>query len=101
MPKEIKKEVWEQFKGSIYDYVIDMTLINQTLGTTVSSATWSTEDSNIVSIGTTSFATPDATSTITASNPGTAIIKLVLATTGNDAPIYYFEINVLDPESKC
>ncbi len=99
MAREIKIPVHEQYKGSIYSYVVDMTLINQELGVTASGATWSTEDTSIVSLGTAVFSTPNSSIPITASNPGDAIIKVSIATSGDDAPIYFFEIKVLDPEA--
>lgn len=101
MAREIKIPRWEQYKDAVYDYVVDMTLINQELGATVTAADWTTQDTKVVSLGTAVFSAPNSTIPITALNPGTAIIKVSITTDGNDAPVYFFELKVLDPESKC
>ncbi len=97
MPREIKIPSYEQYKDSVYTYQIDTTLIDQELSVTSSAVTWSTEDTTIVSLGTSAFTNPTATCPITASNPGTALIKATITTGSDDAPVYFFRINVLDP----
>ena len=72
MAREIKIPRHEQYKGSVYAYVVDMTLINQELGVTANDATWSTEDTSIVSIATPTFASPNSSAAITALNQGSA-----------------------------
>lgn len=96
--REIKIPRHEQYKASVYTYSVDVTLIEQALGLTVSAATWSTEDS-CVSIGTSALASSIATAPITASSVGVSLVKVVMTTTGDDAPIFFFKINVIDPEN--
>lgn len=96
--REIKIPKHEQYKGSVYTYSVDLTLIEQSLGLTVSAATWSTQD-NSVTIGTSALASSVATAPITAAKVGESLVKLVLTTSGDDAPVYFFSINVLDPEN--
>lgn len=95
--REIRIPRHEQYKGSVYTYSVDLTLIEQTLGLTVSSVTWSTQDSN-VTIGTSALSSSVATAPVTAVDIGTAIVKLAVTTSGDDAPVIFFEIKVLDPE---
>lgn len=97
MAREIKIPRHEQYKDSVYTYQVDMTLIEQALGLTVSAVTWSTLD-NAVTIGSSSLASSVASAPITAVNMGSAKIKLSITTSGSDSPVYFFEINVLDPE---
>lgn len=100
MPKEMRIAKYEQYKGSIYTYEVDLTVLDQELGVTSSAVTWSTEDSNVVSIGTRSFASKIASAPITASNVGEAHVKLTITTDVIDKPVYYFVINVLDPKNE-
>ena len=99
MAREIKIPKWEQYKDSVYSYVIDLTLINQELGVTSSAATWSTDDTSIVSLGTSVFSAPNTSTPITALSPGSALVKVAMTTSGDDAPIYFFEVKVIDPEA--
>lgn len=96
--REIKIDRHEQYKGSVYTYSIDLTIIEQRLGLTVSSATWSTQD-NTVTIGTSALSSSIASAPITASSVGESLIKVTMTTSGDDSPVFYFNINVLDPEN--
>lgn len=96
--REIKIPRHEQYKGATYTYSVDLALIEQSLGLTVSSATWSTQDS-AVTIGTASLAASVASAPVTAASKGDSLVKLTLSTSGDDAPVFYFSINVLDPEN--
>ena len=96
--REIKIQKHEQYKGSVYTYSVDLTLIEQSLGLTVSSATWSTQD-NTVTIGTSALSSSIASAPITASSVGESLIKVTMTTSGDDSPVFYFNINVLDPEN--
>lgn len=98
MPREMRVNVYEQFKGSTYTYEIDLTVLDQELSVTSSAATWSTTDSSTISLGTSSFASKVASCPITASSVGVATVKLSITTGSNDAPVYFFKIHVLDPE---
>lgn len=98
MAREIKIPVWEQYKASVYSYVVDLSLINQELGVTATGATWTTEDTGQISLGTAVFSAPNSSIPITAVNPGDAMIKVSITTDGDDAPVYFFKIKVLDPE---
>lgn len=97
MAREMKIPRHEQYKDSVYTYQVDLTLIEQALGLTVNAVTWSTQDS-CVTIGTSALASSVASAPITAVNTGSAKIKLAITTSGDDAPVYFFEVNVLDPE---
>ena len=99
MAREMKIPVHEQYKGSIYTYEIDLTILDQELSVTSSAVTWSTTDSSIVSIGTSAFASKVASAPITASSVGEAIVKATITTGSDDQPIYFFKIIVLDPEN--
>lgn len=99
MAREMKIPIHEQYKGSVYTYSIDITLIDQELGVTTSAATWSTDDTSVVSIGTSAFSTPTTSAPLTASNVGEAVVKVTLTTSGDDAPVYFFKVKVLDPEN--
>ena len=99
MAKEFKIGRHEQYKGATYTYSVDTALIDQRLGVTSSAATWTTEDSSVVTIGTSLFSGGIGSAPITANSKGTALVKVSITTNGDDAPIYYLEINVLDPES--
>lgn len=100
MAREMRIHTHEQFKGSVYVYQVDLTVLDQELGTTSSTVTWSTDDTSIVSIGTSAFSSKIASCPITASNKGTALIKLSISTGSDDAPVYFFKVNVLDPEQE-
>lgn len=89
----------EQYKDSVYTYTVDLAVLDQKLGVTTQTVTWSTDDTSVVSIGTSSFASNIASAPITASNSGTATIKLSISTDGDDAPVFFFKVNVLDPEN--
>ena len=96
--REIKIDRHEQYKGSVYTYSIDLTIIEQRLGLTVSGATWSTQD-NSVTIGTSALSSSIASAPITAASVGESLIKVTMTTSGDDSPVFYFNINVLDPEN--
>lgn len=98
MAREMKMPVHEQYKDSVYTYQVDLTLVDQELNVTSSAVTWSTDDTSVVSIGTATFSSSVASAPITASNPGEALIKLSITTGSDDAPVFFFKINVLDPE---
>ena len=98
MPREMKIVTHEQYKDSVYTYSVDLSIIEQGLGLTASAVTWSTQNTSI-SIGTSSLASSVASAPITASSHGEALIKLSITTNGNDAPVYFFKINVIDPEN--
>jgi len=91
--------VHEQFKGSTYTYTVDLTILEQELGLTATTVTWSTQDSSTVSIGTSSLASSVATAPITASNQGSALVKLTIQTSGNDKVVYFFEVKVINLEA--
>ena len=94
----MKIQSHEQYKDSVYTYQVDLTLLDQELSVTSSAVTWSTDDTNNVSIGTSAFSSNIASAPITANNLGEALIKLSITTGSDDAPVFFFKINVLDPE---
>jgi hypothetical protein len=97
--RELKVPRHEQYKGSIYTYSVDLTLIEQELSLTASTVTWSTQDSSIVSIGTSALTSSVASAPLTASSEGSALIKLVITTSGDDKIVYFFEVKVIDLEA--
>lgn len=97
MAREIRIPKHEQYKDSVYTYTIDLTLIEEDLDLTVSSVTWTTKQ-NSITIGTSALASKLATAPITANSTGVATVKATMATSGTDAPIFYFQIHILDPE---
>ena len=97
MAREIKIPVHEQYKDSVYTYSVDVTLIEETLGVTVSTATWTTQQ-NSVYVGASSLASKVTSAPITANSTGIATVKVAFTTSGNDAPVYFFRVHILDPE---
>ena len=98
MSREMRIVTHEQYKGSVYTYSVDLSILDQGLGLTSSAVTWSTEASNI-SIGSATLSSSVASAPITASSQGEALIKLTITTNGNDTPVYFFRIVVMDPEN--
>lgn len=96
MAREMRIDTHEQYIDSVYTYEVDLTVLDQVLGVTSSTVTWSTDD-NCITIGTSAFTSSVASAPITANSVGAALVKLTIATNASDAPVYFFRINVLDP----
>lgn len=95
----IRVERATQVKGEVNQYDFDFNAIAVRLGTSVSSADWSTEDTSVIGVGTESLSSNVASVDITASEEGCAMLKISATMADSQVFIRYIKIDVIDP--KC
>lgn len=86
------------FKGAVRTVSLDLSLIEQKLGVTVSAAQWTAQNDRIT-VGTPTLLNSTASAAITLNEIGSTLLKIALTTSGSDAPIVYVKFIVSDPEN--
>lgn len=86
----------KQYLGAITTYPFDLSKLETKLSATATGATWSTA-SDVVTVGTSGFASSIASCPITAVKTGDGLVKIVISFDNGDSLIHYFQISVEDP----
>ena len=89
-------ERFNEFKGAVKTVQLDLSLLEEKLGVTVSSATWAAEN-NRVTVGSASLASSVASAPVTMVHEGVSLVKITLETSGNDKIIIFLKFRVSDP----
>lgn len=91
-------EVAIQYKDEIEQYSYSFVKLAGRLGTSVSTADWTTEDSNIITLGTEALSANVATVLITAAATGCAMLKVTATMADGQKFIRQIKINVKELE---
>ena len=91
----------EQFKGEVYQYEYEFVNAVGRLGTSVSSADWSTEDTSLITISGEALSSNVASCLITATNTGCAVVKLTATLADTQKIVRFIELTIDDVKSCC